>query len=156
MEAAIFPRERFASRYYPSTGAYSLRSATNGVPLGEYREGDVFMPILLKDADKDSISLNDIKTLPVYSAKGRSVKVEQVIDDFSLDYEFNVVRRFNREPCMLMQCEPKRGANTMAAFSHLWKEVQEKIQVPEGYKMTYFGEQSEQDKGNKRSPLISR
>ena len=71
--------------------AYSLRSATNGVPLGEYREGDVFMPILLKDADKDSISLNDIKTLPVYSAKGRSVKVEQVIDDFSLDYEFNVV-----------------------------------------------------------------
>lgn len=129
--------------------AYSLRSATNGVPLGEYREGDVFMPILLKDADKDSISLNDIKTLPVYSAKGRSVEVEQVIDDFSLDYEFNVVRRFNREPCMLMQCEPKRGANTMAAFSHLWKEVQEKIQVPEGYKMTYFGEQSEQDKGNK-------
>ena len=129
--------------------AYSLRSATNGVPLGEYREGDVFMPILLKDADKDSISLNDIKTLPVYSAKGRSVKVEQVIDDFSLDYEFNVVRRFNREPCMLMQCEPKRGANTMAAFSHLWKEVQEKIQVPEGYNMTYFGEQSEQDKGNK-------
>ena len=129
--------------------AYSLRSATNGVPLGEYREGDVFMPILLKDADKDSLSLNDIKTLPVYSAKGRSVKVEQVIDDFSLDYEFNVVRRFNREPCMLMQCEPKRGANTMAAFSHLWKEVQEKIQVPEGYKMTYFGEQSEQDKGNK-------
>ena len=129
--------------------AYSLRSATNGVPLGEYREGDLFMTILLKDADKDSISLNDIKTLPVYSAKGRSVKVEQVIDDFSLDYEFNVVRRFNREPCMLMQCEPKRGANTMAAFSHLWKEVQEKIQVPEGYKMTYFGEQSEQDKGNK-------
>ena len=129
--------------------AYSLRSATNGVPLGEYREGDVFMPILLKDADKDSISLNDIKTLPVYSAKGRSVKVELVIDDFSLDYEFNVVRRFNREPCMLMQCEPKRGANTMAAFSHLWKEIQEKIQVPEGYKMTYFGEQSEQDKGNK-------
>ncbi|WP_455635949.1 efflux RND transporter permease subunit [Parabacteroides sp.] len=129
--------------------AYSLRSATNGVPLGEYREGDVFMPILLKDADKDSISLNDIKTLPVYSAKGRSVKVEQVIDDFSLDYEFNVVRRYNRELCMLMQCEPKRGANTMAAFSHLWKEIQEQVQVPEGYKLTYFGEQHEQDKGNK-------
>ncbi|MDD2953644.1 MAG: efflux RND transporter permease subunit [Parabacteroides sp.] len=129
--------------------AYSLRSATNGVPLGEYREGDVFMPILLKDADKDSISLNDIKTLPVYSAKGNSVKVEQVIDDFSLDYEFNVVRRYNRELCMLMQCEPKRGANTMASFSHLWNEVQENIQMPEGYKMTYFGEQSEQDKGNK-------
>lgn len=129
--------------------AYSLRSATNGVPLGEYREGDVFMPILMKDADRDSMNLNDIKTLPVYSAKGRSVKVEQVIDDFSLDYEYNVVRRFNRQPYMMMQCEPKRGANTMAAFSHLWTEAQKQIQVPEGYKMTYFGEQNEQDKGNK-------
>ena len=129
--------------------AYSLRSATNGVPLGEYREGDVFMPILMKDADKDSISLNDIKSLPVYSAKGNSVKVEQVIDDFSLDYEFNVIRRYNREKCLLMQCEPKRGANTMAAFSHLWEEIQEKVPAPEGYKLVYFGEQNEQDKGNR-------
>ena len=129
--------------------AYSLRSATNGVPLGEYREGDVFMPILLKDADKDSISLNDLKSLPVYSAKGRSVKVEQVIDDFSLDYDYAVVKRFNRQPYMMMQCEPKRGANTMAAFSHLWEEVQQQVKVPEGYKLQYFGEQNEQDKGNK-------
>ena len=124
--------------------AYSLRSATNGVPLGEYREGDVFMPILLKDADRDSMNLNDIKTLPVYSAKGRSVKVEQVIDDFSLDYEYSVVKRYNRQRYMMMQCEPKRGANTMAAFSQLWQEIQQEVQVPEGYKLQYFGEQSEQ------------
>ncbi|MEY8488746.1 efflux RND transporter permease subunit [uncultured Parabacteroides sp.] len=129
--------------------AYSLRSATNGVPLGEYREGDVFMPILLKDADRDSMNLNDIKTLPVYSAKGRSVKVEQVTDDFSLDYEYSVVKRYNRQRYMMMQCEPKRGANTMAAFSQLWQEIQQEVQVPEGYKLQYFGEQSEQDKGNK-------
>ena len=129
--------------------AYSLRSATNGVPLGEYREGDVFMLILLKDADRDSMNLNDIKTLPVYSAKGRSVKVEQVIDDFSLDYEYSVVKRYNRQRYMMMQCEPKRGANTMAAFSQLWQDIQQEVQVPEGYKLQYFGEQSEQDKGNK-------
>lgn len=129
--------------------AYSLRSATNGVPLGEYREGDVFMPILLKDTDRDSMNLNDIKTLPVYSAKGRSVKVEQVIDDFSLDYEYSVVKRYNRQRYMMMQCEPKRGANTMAAFSQLWQDIQQEVQVPEGYKLQYFGEQSEQDKGNK-------
>ena len=129
--------------------AYSLRSATNGVPLGEYREGDVFMPILLKDADRDSMNLNDIKTLPGYSAKGRAVKVEQVIDDFSLDYEYSVVKRYNRQRYMMMQCEPKRGANTMAAFSQLWQDIQQEVQVPEGYKLQYFGEQSEQDKGNK-------
>lgn len=138
--------------------AYSLRSATNGVPLGEYREGDVFMPILLKDTERDFMNLNDIKTLPVYSAKGRSVKVEQVIDDFALDYEYNVVKRFNRQRYMMMQCEPKRGANTMAAFSHLLEEVKQNVKVPEGYKLKYFGEQAEQDKGNsaiaKNIPLM--
>ena len=28
--------------------ANSFRTATNGLPLGEYREGDVSLPILLK------------------------------------------------------------------------------------------------------------
>lgn len=128
--------------------AYSLRSATNGIPLGEYREGDLFMPILMKDAELDSMNLNDVKTLPVYSAKGKSVKVEQVIDNFPLEYDFNVVKRYNRQRAMMMQCEPKRGANTMEAFSHLWKEIQENVKIPEGYKLQYFGEQLEQDKGN--------
>lgn len=138
--------------------AYSLRGATNGVPLGEYREGDVFMPILMKNAEMDSMNLNDIKTLPVYSAKGRSVKVEQVIDDFTLDYEYNVVKRYNRERTMALQCEPKRGANTIAAFQQVLNSVQKEINIPEGYKMKYFGEQESQDVGNsaiaKNIPLM--
>lgn len=129
--------------------AYSLKAATNGVPLGEYREGDVFMPILLKDAEIDSLKLSDVKTLPVFSSKGSPVKVEQVIDQFSLDYYFNVIKRFNRERVMMMSCEPKRGANTIAAFNQLWKDIREQVQIPEGYKLKYFGEQETQDEGNR-------
>ncbi len=138
--------------------AYSLKSATNGVPLGEYREGDVFMPILLKDAEIDSLKLSDVKTLPVFSSKGSPVKVEQVIDRFSFDYEFNVIKRFNRQRVMMMSCEPKRGANTIAAFNQLWKDIQEQVVVPEGYKIKYFGEQETQDESNsaiaKNIPLM--
>ena len=149
MEAVVLAGKRSSLGYYPPADGLFASFGNQCVPLGEYREGDVFMPILLKDADRDSMNLNDIKTLPVYSAKGRSVKVEQVIDDFSLDYEYSVVKRYNRQRYMMMQCEPKRGANTMAAFSQLWQEIQQEVQVPEGYKLQYFGEQSEQDKGNK-------
>lgn len=128
--------------------AYSLRSATNGVPLGEYREGDVFMPILMKSASIDSMSIDDIRTLPVYSSKGESVKIEQVADGFGLKYGYSVVKRVDRERCMLMQCEPKRGANTMSAFNEIDEAIRREICLPEGYKLTYFGEQAEQDKGN--------
>lgn len=128
--------------------AYSLLSATGGIPLGEYREGDVFMPILMKTASAGNLSLNDLKTLPVYSAKDKAVKMEQVTDEFAIDYDYSVVKRVDRQRCLLMQCEPKRGANTMAAFTEIDRAIREEINLPEGYKLTYFGEQTEQDKGN--------
>ena len=114
--------------------ANSFRTATNGLPLGEYREGDVSLPILLKDEDVEKMNLNDVKSVPVFSTKGNSVKVEQVIDNFALGYDYNVVRRFNRERCMMMQCEPKRGANTMAAFKQVLTAVQEQMRLPKGIK----------------------
>lgn len=138
--------------------AYSLKSATNGVPLGEYREGDLFMPILLKDAEIDSLKLSDVKTLPVFSSKGIPVKVEQVIDRFALNYEYNVIKRYNRQRLMMMACEPKRGANIIASFNQLWKDVNEQVNIPEGYKLKYFGQQESQDEGNsaiaKNIPLM--
>ena len=46
----------------------------------------------------------------------------------------------------------------MAAFQALLKDIRENVTVPEGYKLTYFGEQAEQDKGNsaiaKNIPLM--
>lgn len=128
--------------------AYSLKAATNGVPLGEFREGDVFMPILMKNTEIDSMRLNNMRTLPVFSSKNKSVKLEQVIDRFALDYDYNVVKRFNRERSLAMYCEPKRGANTMAAFQQVWQAVQAQVVIPEGYKLKYFGEQESQDVGN--------
>ena len=129
--------------------ANSFRTSTNGIPLGVYREGDVSMPILLKDANLNVMSLNDVKTLPVFSSRGQSVKLEQVVDTFSLDYQYNVVRRYNRTRCMAMQCEPKRGENAIAAFQQVWNSVKSQVKVPEGYKIKYFGEQESQDTGNK-------
>ena len=138
--------------------AYSISAATSGVALGEYREGDVFMPIMMKYANIDEMNLNDLRSLPVYSAKGKTVKLEQVIDHFELDYEYNVVRRFNRERAMAMQCEPLKDSNGVAAFQQVWKAVQEEIQLPEGYRMLYFGEQESQDTANtaiaKNVPLM--
>lgn len=128
--------------------ANTLRTATNGLPLGTYRKGDQSQPILLKDADAETLSLNDIMTLPVFGNKGRAVKVEQVIDECSLDYEYNMLRRYNRERCMMMQCEPLRGGNTMAAFTQVWDSVRQHIELPEGYSMKYFGEQDTQDASN--------
>ncbi|MDD6209410.1 MAG: efflux RND transporter permease subunit [Bacteroidales bacterium] len=129
--------------------AYTLRYATNGLPIGEYREGDLFMPIFMKDNRINRFDIQNIRTLPVYSTKGGNVSLEQVIDEFEVQYKYNVIKRYNRERVMMAQCDTKRGQNTMAAFKELWSEVQKEIVVPEGYEMKYFGEQDSQDESNK-------
>ncbi|MEG2239643.1 MAG: efflux RND transporter permease subunit [Alistipes sp.] len=128
--------------------ANSLRAATNGMPLGSYREGDVTMPILMKASDIDSLSLNDIKTLPVFSTKTAGVQVEQVVDNFTLDYEYNLIKRYDRQRTMMMQCEPARDVNAIAAFNTVYAAVQKEVKLPEGYSMKYFGDQETQSDSN--------
>ncbi len=136
----------------------SLSTVTSGLTIGGYREGDHTLPILLKTGGRDEWNFNDIKSVSVFSTKGEPVNVEQVIDDFSLDYGYNLVRRYNRERCMMMQCEPVRGANLMATFTEIWERVQSEIDIPEGYKLKYFGEQEIQDQSysalSKNVPLM--
>jgi multidrug efflux pump subunit AcrB len=128
--------------------ANSLRTTTNGLALGEYREGDLSLPILLKIANHKDMSVNDIGGVPVFSTKGRPVSINQVTDRYTLDYEYHMVRRYNRERCMMMQCEPLRGGNTMEAFRQVMDSVAAGIILPDGYRMKYFGEQDTQDVSN--------
>ena len=83
--------------------AYSLKMATTGVPMGGFRSSDLIMPILLKDASSDSIGINDLRGLPVYSKKSAQVSVGQVSDAFDVKYRYGKIKRHNRERVMLMQ-----------------------------------------------------
>ena len=127
--------------------ANSLRAATNGVPLGAYREGDMTMPILMKVADIDNISLDDVRTLPVTGSRS-GITVEQVVEDFKLEYEYNIIKRVNRQRTMMMQCEPARDVNAIAAFNLIYKNVKEGVKLPEGYTMNYYGDQETQAESN--------
>lgn len=129
--------------------AYALKYATTGLPMGEYREGDVIMPVLLKDAGIDSLSVNNLRTLPVYSTKSMQISVDQVSENYDVEYEYGIIKRYNRERVMLMQCEPRRDVNAIAAFNSIYEQIKDSVRVPDGYKLEYFGDQSQQDDSNK-------
>lgn len=128
--------------------AYALKIATNGLPLGDYREKDQFMPILLKEEDLDMSSIDNMKTLPVFSPSGFTVPLSQVVDSFAFDYNYNVIKRYNREKVMMAQCDSRRGANAMAAFSQVWTAVKD-MELPQGYRIKVFGEDESQEESNK-------
>ena len=128
--------------------AQSIQIGTSGMTLGEYREGDQVLPILLKDNTVDSFRINDLRTLPVFGTTQETTTLEQVVSEFDFQYKFSNVKDYNRQMVMMAQADPRRGVNAIAAFNKIWKEVQEEIQVPEGYTMKYFGEQESQAESN--------
>lgn len=127
--------------------AYTLKVATNGLTLGDYREKDLFMPILLKESGIDAHNIDNMRTLPVFSPSGATVPLAQVVERFEFGYNFNVIKRYNRDRVMMAQCDPRRGANTKEAFTRIWEQVQ-RIEIPYGYRMKFFGEDEGQVESN--------
>lgn len=128
--------------------ANSLKMATTGIPMGGYRRSDVIMPILLKDASIDSLGVDDLQGLPVYSKKSMQVSVAQVSDGFDLKYRYGKIKRYNRERVMLMQCDPRREVNGIASFKSLYGQIKDSIAAPPGYSLAFFGEQQQQERSN--------
>ncbi len=128
--------------------AQSLGLSTNGMPLGIYRERDLSLPVLLKDANINSLQLNQMKTLPVFNQQGNPYILEQVLDSFQLSFQYNMLWHFQRERTIIVRMDPVRGNNTNATFRAVWNLMNDKMQMPEGYAMSYLGEQDAQDQAN--------
>ena len=129
--------------------AQSIQIGTNGMTLGEFRQGDQVLPILLKGNNvADSFRINDLRTLPVFGNGPETTSLEQVVSEFDFRYRFSNVKDYNRQLVMMAQCDPRRGVNAIAAFNQIWSQVQKEIKIPEGYTLKYFGEQESQVESN--------
>lgn len=128
--------------------AQGITIATQGYRLGEYREGDQFMPILLKDDNIDTYNLTNLQALPIFTPAGKVYSIEQATDGFRFEYRGGVVKRYNRQRVMKAQCDPGRGVNTMRLYAALRDSVLRGVVLPEGYSMKVFGEQESQQESN--------
>lgn len=128
--------------------AQGVTIATQGYRLGEYREGDLFMPILLRDEQGDDYNLTSLQALPLFTPSGKVRSVGQATDGFRFEYRLGAVKRFNRQRAMRAQCDPARGVNTMELFAALRDSIGRSIRLPEGYELRVFGEQESQQESN--------
>lgn len=145
----VYSQER-GQRLGVTRGAVAqyVKLSTNGLAMGEFREGDMFMPILLKDAQIDNFNLANLGSLPVFTPSGAVVALDQVVDSIDYGYSYSVVRRYNRQKVVRAQCDPLLGANAAAAFTQVYDAVTSGMDVPEGYSLQVFGEQESQADSN--------
>lgn len=122
--------------------------ATDGLPMTEYRRGDEFIPVLLKDDKSENYNLSGLSSIPIFSQGGNVFSIEQASSRFDFDFRPSVVKRYNRQRVMKAQCDPKDGVNTNALFEQILLAAQSRITLPEGYSMRVFGEQESQQESN--------
>ncbi len=128
--------------------AQGLMVATTGYPLGEYREGDQTMPILMRDAELSDYNLTNMETLPIFSPMGRIFSVEQATSGFDFEYDLTVIKRYNRQRVMKAQCDPDRDVNTKSLYTELLDSINRYVTIPNGYSFRVFGEEEAQAESN--------
>ncbi|MFI3301553.1 MAG: efflux RND transporter permease subunit [Rikenellaceae bacterium] len=128
--------------------ANGLTIATSGYGLGVYREGDQFMPILLKDADINNYNLTNMQTLPLFAPSGRLSSVAQTVSDFKFENRIGVIKRYNRQRVMKAQCDPARDVNTKQLYAELLDTIKHRLSIPNGYSFKVFGEEESQVESN--------
>lgn len=122
--------------------------ATQGYRMADFRRGDEFIPILLKDEEVADFNLSNLQSMPVFSQSGRVFSIEQASSRFDFDYRIGVVEQYNRRRVMKAQCDPADGVNTAQLFESLLAQVRREVKIPEGYSLKIFGEQESQEESN--------
>ena len=128
--------------------ARGVTVATQGYALGEFREGDLFMPILLKDENIADYNLTNLQALPLFTPAGRVFSLGQAVSGFSFGFREGVIKRYNRERVMKAQCDPAPGVNAARLYEVLRDEVLRRVEVPEGYSLRIFGEEESREESN--------
>ena len=127
--------------------ARGITIATQGYALGEYREGDQIVPILLRDDDPRDYNLTSLQALPLFAPSGAMRSLGQAVAGFDFDFRAGVIRRFDRQRVVKAQCDPARGVNASRLFAAL-RDSMDAIPLPEGCRMKVFGEQESQQESN--------
>ena len=128
--------------------AEGVKMATEGITVGSMREGDKELNIVLTTDLMEEGSLDALSTMPIFSARGRAYSMEQAAAGFSFEFGLPVIKRIDSRRVMKAQCDPEYGINTIALFEELKKEMEEKISLPEGYRMEIYGEQESRKESN--------
>ena len=129
--------------------AEGVKLATGGVIVGNMREGDKELNILLSTNLMEQGSLDALSTMPIFSAKGRAYSMEQAASGFSFEFGLPMIRRIDSRRVMKAQCDPKAEVNTIALFEELNKQITSNITLPDGYHMEIYGEQESREESNK-------
>ncbi|EFK10767.1 RND transporter, HAE1/HME family, permease protein [delta proteobacterium NaphS2] len=120
--------------------ADATKQAFDGLVVGQFREGDDLIPLILRYREEERRSvaehLGQLQVTPSLSIE--SVPLAQVTKDVHVAWEDPIIWRWDRRRAITVQCSPK-GVTLPTLRDSVLADFN-KIELPSGYKLEWDGE----------------
>lgn len=121
----------------------SVKSISDGVPVGIYRDNEKKVPVLLKSEGYDITDAASPGNFSVWNGE-RSAPLSQVTERIETTWEFPQMRTYNRQLSMAAMCGVKPGHTMAEVHGEIRSEI-EAMPLPPGY--TFFWDSQYKDQG---------
>ena len=127
--------------------AQAARTMNSGTPVGQYRDGDKLIDIVLRQPLEERNAITDLSNAYVPTTSGRSIPLAQIAKA-SFVWEPGVLWRENRDYAATVQgdiVDGLQGATVTAQLDPLFAPIRAKM--PQGYRVEVAGAVEESSKG---------
>jgi multidrug efflux pump subunit AcrB len=127
--------------------AQASRTILSGTTIGQYREGDKLVDIVLRQPLEERNAITDIGNGYLPTASGRSIPLVQVAS-VGFGFEPGVMWREGRKFAVTVQGDVVEGVQGPTVTHRIWPKLQElQAQMPPGYAIQIAGTVEESSKG---------
>ena len=127
--------------------AQASRTILSGSTIGQYREGDKLVDIVLRQPADERNAITDIGNAYLPTASGRSVPLTQIAK-IGFTWEPGVMWRESRDFAVTVQGDVIEGIQGATVTAQVWPAMQElAAKKPPGYRISIAGAVEESSKG---------
>jgi multidrug efflux pump len=127
--------------------AVAARTVLSGSTIGQYREGDKLIDIVLRQPADERNAITDLATAYLPTASGRAIPLAQIAKT-EFAWEPGVLWREGRQFAATVQGDVVEGVQGPTVTFQVWPELQKlKARLPPGYDIQIAGAVAESSKG---------
>jgi len=127
--------------------AQASRTVLSGTTVGQYREADRLIDIVLRQPAEERNAITDLASAYLPTASGRAIPLSQIARS-ELAWEPGVIWRENRDFAITVQGDVVEGMQGPTVTFQVWPELQKlKARMPAGYDIQIAGAVAENSKG---------
>ena len=123
----------------------SVKSVSDGLPVGIYRDDERKVPVLLKSDNTSVTDAHSLENLSVWNGK-HSAPLSQVTQGVETAWEWPQIRTYNRQLSMAAMCGVQPGHTMAEVHGEIRKEI-EAMELPEGYTFFWDSQYKDQNEG---------